>query len=266
MLAIILRLRNIIEIVDVIVVAVVLYWIMLMFKGTKAERMLWGIAVIVIVYFITDTFEFLTLHWILSNFLGSIVIFIIVVFQQDIRRALVQMGKHFSSGEIRAESESVNEIVMAVTRMKEGRIGGIIVMERGMDLSEHLDTGVEMDSKVSKELLLSIFNTGAPLHDGAVVVRRGRIYKAGCILPLTDKDVSGSLSGRGTRHRAAMGLAEETDALVIVVSEETGAATLVVEEEIFTGISSEGLLGELKKRFSKHENSKNRFFPWKAVE
>lgn len=266
MLDIILRLRNIIEIVDVIAVAVVLYWIMLMFKGTKAERMLWGIAVIVIVYFITDSLEFLTLHWILSNFLGSIVIFIIVVFQQDIRRALVQMGKHFSSGEIRAESESVNEIVMAVTRMKEARTGGIIVMERGMDLSEHLDTGVEVDSKVSKELLLSIFKTGSPLHDGAVVVRRGRIFKAGCILPLSDKDVSGSLSGRGTRHRAAMGLAEETDALVIVVSEETGEATLVVEEEVFTGIGSEGLLGEMKRRFSKHENSKSRFFPWKASE
>ncbi len=265
MLDIILRLRNIIEIVDVIAVAVVLYWIMLMFKGTKAERMLWGIAVIVIVYFITDRFEFLTLHWILSNFLGSIIIFVIVVFQQDIRRALVKMGRHFSSGEIRAESESINEIVTAVTRMKEGRTGGIIVMERAMDLSEHLDTGVEMDSKVSNELLLSIFKTGSPLHDGAVVVRRGRIYKAGCILPLTDKDVV-EMSGRGTRHRAAMGLAEETDALVIVVSEETGAATLVVEEEIFTGISSEGLLGELKRRFSKHENSRSRFFSWKAAE
>ncbi|MBI5970459.1 MAG: TIGR00159 family protein [Deltaproteobacteria bacterium] len=266
MLDILLRLRNIIEIVDVIAVAVVLYWIMLMFKGTKAERMLWGIAVIVIVYFITDRFEFLTLHWILSNFLGSIVIFIIVVFQQDIRRALVKMGRPFSSGEIRAESESIVEIVLSVTRMKEARTGGIIVMERGEDLSEHLDTGVEMDSKVSKELLLSIFNTASPLHDGAVVVRRGRVYKAGCILPLTDKDVSENLSGRGTRHRAAMGLAEETDALVIVVSEETGEAALIVEEEIFTGISNEGLLGELRRRFSKHENSSRRFFPWKAAE
>ena len=212
----ILGFNAIVAALDIVIVAIILYWLMLMFKGTRAERMLWGIAIIVIVYFVSQRFELLTLHWILSNFLGSIVIFIIVVFQQDIRRALVQMGKPFSTREAMNAGGVLEEIVRTAQKMSETRTGGIIVLERSMDLGDFIseEAGVELDALVSKELVLSIFNTALPVHDGAVIVRNGRVSRAGAILPLTNKELSNP--SLGTRHRAAIGLAEETDAAIIV--------------------------------------------------
>ncbi len=247
MLENVLRAGNLISLFDIVIVATVLYWLMLMFKGTRAERMLWGLAVIVIVYFVSQRVELLTLHWILSNFLGSIVIFIIVVFQQDIRKALVHMGKPFSSRDIIRSGGVLEEIIKAVSKMSKAKTGGLIVCERNIDLGEYTESGVEVDSKVSTELLLSIFNTDSPMHDGAVIVRAGRIYKAGCILPLTEKELAKPL---GTRHRAAVGLAEETDAAIIVVSEETGEITLAVEEEFYVGLDAERLYTDLKRLFA----------------
>lgn len=239
----ILSLSNLINVVDILIVAVGLYWFMLMFKGTRAEMMLWGLAVVIIIYFVSRRAELLTVHWILSNFLGSIAIFIIVVFQQDIRKALVQVGKPFSARYVTGSLEAMEEITKAVGAMAKSRTGGLIAVERGMELAEFLGAGVELDAAVSKELLLSIFNTGSPLHDGAVVIRGGKVARAGCILPLTEKELAKSM---GTRHRAAVGLAEETDAVIIVVSEETGEITLVVEDGLYVGITTERLLEDMK--------------------
>ena len=247
-LEIIMRAGNLVALFDILIVASILYWFMRMFKGTRAERMFWGLAVIIMVYFISQRVELLTLHWILSNFLGSIVIFIIVVFQQDIRRALVHVGRpFFNTRGITGSSEALEEITRAAASMSKDRTGGLIVMERGVDISDFLGAGVEIDANVSKELLLSIFNNGSPLHDGAVVVRGGRLDKAGCILPLTGKELAKSM---GTRHRAAIGLAEETDAAIIVISEETGEMTLVVEDGVFTGLDFEKLSVRLKRLFA----------------
>lgn len=264
MLENIFRFSTLVTVFDVLIVAFVLYWFMLMFKGTRAERMLWGLAIIVIVYFVSQRAELLTLHWILSNFLGSIAIFIIVVFQQDIRRALVQMGKPFSSRDVIASRGAVDEIVRAVSYMSKTKTGALIVLERSMDLSDFLDegVGVELDAKISKEFLLSIFNPTAPLHDGAVIVRGGRAFKAACILPLTDKELSKSM---GTRHRAAIGLAEETDAAIIVVSEETGEITLVVEDGLYVDLGAEKLLADLKKLFAYKGYTRKAIFQWKAA-
>ncbi len=261
MLDTVFRLNNVVTVLDILLVAMVLYWFMLTFKGTRAERMLWGLAVIIVIYFVSQRVELLTLHWILSNFLGSIVIFIIVVFQQDIRKALVHMGKPFSSRDMLGSREVLEEITKAAAVMSKTRTGGIIVMERGIDLSDFLDVGVEVDAKLSKELLLSIFNTSSPLHDGAVLVCGSRIYKAGCILPLTEKELTKSM---GTRHRAAIGLAEETDAAIIVVSEETGEITLVVEDGLYVGLDTEKLLSDLKNLFAYKGYPRKAIFPWKA--
>ncbi len=250
MLESIFRVGNIISALDILIVATVLYWLMLMFKGTRAERMLWGLAVIVIVYFVSQRVELLTLHWILSNFLGSIVIVIIVVFQQDIRKALVQMGKPFSTRDIIRPGGVLEEIIKASSTMSKTRTGALIVCERNIELGDYAESGVEVDAKVSTELLLSIFNTDSPMHDGAVIIRGGRIGRAGCILPLTEKDLAKSL---GTRHRAAVGLAEETDAAIIVVSEETGEITLAVEEELYIGLDPERLYTDLKRLFAANE-------------
>lgn len=252
---------NLLSVLDILIVAVGLYWFMMMFKGTRAERMLWGLVVIVVFYFLSKRAELLTVHWILSNFLGSIAIFIIVVFQQDIRKALVQVGKPFSSGPIAVSIGAMEEVTKAVSALSKSKTGGLIVVERGIELTDFLGAGVEIDAAVSKELLLSVFNTGSPLHDGAVVIRGGRAYKAGCILPLTDKELPKTM---GTRHRAAVGLAEETDAAIIVVSEETGEITLVVEDGLYAGITPEKLLADVKTLFAYKGYSRKSIFSWKA--
>jgi len=242
----IIKLSALAAIVDIAIVSVALYYLMLLVKGTRAERMLWGLGVIVLVYFVSQRVELVTLHWILSNFLGSIAIFIIVVFQQDIRRALSHMGQALSLKDSAEPQEALVEIANAVKAMSASKTGALIVIERGVDLGELGDTGVEIDAKVSEELLRCIFSAGSPMHDGAVAIRRSRLFKAGCILPLTERDLAESL---GTRHRAAIGLAEETDAVVIVVSEETGEIMLTTGGELFAGVRPEEFPGHLKRLF-----------------
>ncbi|MDP2689322.1 MAG: diadenylate cyclase CdaA [Deltaproteobacteria bacterium] len=257
----IFSISSLVTALDILLVASLLYWFMLMFKGTRAERMLWGIAIIIVMYFVSQRVELLTLHWILNNFLGSIAIFIIVVFQQDIRKALVHMGKPFSSRDIAASRGVIEEIAKAVAVMAKTNTGGIIVIERGIDLADFLEVGIDLDARLSKELLLAIFNPASPMHDGGVLVRGSRIAKAGCILPLTEKELTKSM---GTRHRAAIGLAEETDAAIIVVSEQTGETTLVVEDGLYVGLDNERLLSDLKKLFAYKGYPRKAIFPWKV--
>lgn len=250
------RLPSIIELIDIILVAVVLYWVMRLVKNTRAERMLWGLAVIVLVYFISDRVHLYTFHWILNKFLASIVILVIVVFQKDIRKALGEMGRPFI-GRKTIETGFIEDVSKAVTTMSAGRVGGLIVIERGIDLLDFVDTGVDIDAAASKELLLMIFDPASPMHDGAVIIREGRLARAGSILPLTSRELTKSM---GTRHRAAIGLSEETDAVVIVVSEKTGDISLVVEETLEMGIEPAELLGRLKKVIEVDESTAKGFF------
>ncbi len=242
----------IVSVVDILIVTVVLYWVIRLLKGTRAERMLYGLAVVVVVYFISGRAELNTLHWILSNFLGSIVIIIIVVFQQDIRRALVQVGRPFTGRERADETGFLDEISRGVISMSNTLTGGLIVIERSVDLSEFFESGVEIDAEVTRELIMTIFNKHSPLHDGAVIVKDGRIAKAGCILPLTEKELTKSM---GTRHRAAIGMSEETDAVVIVISEKTGGISIVFEEKIELGVEPGELLSRLRKIFTQGLNA-----------
>ncbi|MFQ5465604.1 MAG: diadenylate cyclase CdaA [Thermodesulfobacteriota bacterium] len=252
---------NVTAVVDILIVAVVLYWVMLMFRGTRAERMFWGLGVVILVRFISQRAELLTLHWIISNFLSSIIIFIIVVFQQDIRRALVHVGKPFSSGAVSGSAGLIDDVARAVVSMSRRRTGALIVLERAMDVSDFLGAGVDIDADVSRELLLSVFNTESPLHDGAVLIRDGRLARAGCILPLTERELGNSM---GTRHRAAMGLAEETDAVIIVVSAQTGAVALVVDSKIHPDLPHEELAARLRELFSREESPGRSFIPWRV--
>ncbi len=234
------NLKNIISILDILIVAVFIYWLILIVRRTRAERMLWGLGVVIIAYFVSLRAELVTLHWILSNFLGSIIIFIIVVFQQDIRRALTQMGRPFIARELKKTAGTViDEVVDAVIAMSGKRTGCLIVFERSVGLSEVVGGGIEIDSTVKKELLLAIFNTKSPTHDGAVLIRGSRIFKAGCILPLSKSEITRSV---GTRHRAALGIAEETDALAVVVSEQTGEIAVALDSNLRMRLKSEELL------------------------
>jgi len=209
--------------------------------------MLLGIVVITIIYFISRQLDLLTLHWLLKTFLNSIFLIVIIVFQRDIRRVLTQVGKTPFQKQQDIVTQDLNEIVKAVIHMAKRRIGALIVMERETGLRDYIESGHSIDAKLTRELLISIFLPTSPIHDGAVVVYNGRIHSAGCLLPLSQ---NANLSKRyGTRHRAALGLSEETDAVVIVVSEETQEISLVENGNIKTYRDEESIASSLHKMF-----------------
>ena len=221
--------------IDIALVTLLIYWLLLLIRGTRAVQVLLGLLVLIALSLASEAFQFAALGLILQNFLDPAVIIIIILFQHDIRRALARVGRGFStSGAEQEESAMVEEIVRAAQVLAQRRIGALIVLERDSILSDQIEQGTPLGANVTKELLISIFHTQSPLHDGAVVIRDGRIDAAGCILPLTlRQDLP---EGVGTRHRAAVGITEETDALVIVVSEETGGLSVVLGGEMLSGL------------------------------
>ncbi len=231
---------------DIIVVAFIIYSVIQLIRGTRAARMLVGLGVVVLVYLSSQVFDLYTLNWILDNFLSSVLLVIVIIFQSDIRRALVQVGSRpFFGGDHRLGGEDVEEIIRAVVTMASRRIGGLIVIERETGLNEFIEGGTTLDAEISKELILSIFVTASPIHDGALIIRKSRITAAGCFLPLTtNPNVSKTL---GTRHRAALGITEESDAVVVVVSEEDGGISLVVDGRITRDLDAGTLRSTLQK-------------------
>ena len=224
--------RWVLDLLDILLVAFIIYRIILLIKGTRAVQMLVGLAVLLIVYVASQVGGLYTLNWILNNFLSSIILVIVVIFQNDIRRALIHVGRNpfFADLSFREETEVIDELCRGCTILAQKHLGALIVIERETGINDFLEVGVELDAKPSGSLLQSIFHHASPLHDGAVIIQRGRITRAGCFLPLTqDPDVSPQF---GTRHRAAIGLTELVDAVVIVVSEETGRIAVVVGGKI----------------------------------
>jgi diadenylate cyclase len=211
------------DVVDILLVAAIVYRVLLIIKGTKAAKMLIGLGVFFLAFLFSGSLEFYTIDWIIQSLWAQIVLAIIILFQPEIRKALAHMGEarflpSFSSAE---ESRSLEEIIRASVSLANRKIGALIVIERETSLSDYSEMAVKLDARVSHELLLSIFHPTSPIHDGAVIVRGNRIVAAGCFLPLTlGAGISKTL---GTRHRAGIGLTEETDAVVIIVSEETGS-------------------------------------------
>ncbi len=244
--------------VDILIVSYVIYRIILLIRGTRAVQMLLGLMVITILYFISDRLNLLTLHWLLKTFLSSILLIIIIVFQSDIRRALTQVGKSPFRKKHDVALDDLNEIISAAIYMARRRIGAIIVLERQTGLRDYIETGFTLDAKLLNELLIAIFLPSSPMHDGGVIIKGGRIHSAGCLLPLSGNQ---NISKRyGTRHRAALGLSEETDAVIIVVSEETQEISLVRSGEITTLQDVEALTSILQEIFI--SNSDNNF-SWK---
>jgi uncharacterized protein (TIGR00159 family) len=238
--------------IDIGLIACVVYWISLQIRGTRAVPMLVGLVVLFGVYLSSQVFELYTLNWVLENFLSSILLIIVVLFQNDIRRALTEVGSgSFLGGRERAASGLVvDELTKAAVVLAERRVGALIVLEREVGLNEYVETGTKIDAAVRKELIESLFLPTSPLHDGAVIIQRGRIAAAGCILPLTtNPSINKTL---GTRHRAAIGLTEENDAVVVVVSEEGGAVSVVQEGKISRMLDAEKLRATVQQLFT-HE-------------
>ena len=223
------------DLIDILVVAFLIYKILLLLQGTKALQMLAGLAVIILLYFFSGILELLTLNWILDTFMSSLLILIIIVFQDDIRKALAKIGT-VPIARIQTEySFGIEEVVKAVSKLAEKKVGALIVFEREISLKDYLEGAVLIDAKVSEELLISIFNPKSPLHDGAVIISGGKIVAAGVVLPLsTNPDIAKDL---GTRHRAGIGITEVSDAVVIIVSEERGEISLAVGGKISRDIT-----------------------------
>jgi diadenylate cyclase len=198
-----------------------------------------------------------TTHWLLSYFFDYLILIVIVLFQDDLRRALTHVGKNpfFSSASAEEEREMVDEIARAATRLARERIGALIVIERETGLKNFIDTGSKLDSRVKSELLYSIFIPSSPIHDGAVIITGGRIAAAGCFLPLSkDPNID---KRYGTRHRAALGLTEDSDAIVILVSEEAGEAHLVKNGKITTNLSEQEIRQSLSALLDISRNQVN---------
>ena len=232
---------------DILILAIIIYSGINLIRGTRAVPMLIGLGVVYAMYFISGQFEIYTINVLLQHVLGWSLVLVFIVFQNDIRRALTQVGMQplFSPRDRVAQGQAVEELVKGVTHLASRRIGALIVLQNEIGLNEYIEVGTPLDAQVSKELLTSIFLTTSPIHDGALIVQHGRITAAGCFLPLTtNPTVSKTL---GTRHRAAIGLTEETDALAIVVSEEDGMVSLVREGKITRDVDAATLRTTLQR-------------------
>jgi diadenylate cyclase len=212
--------------VDVFVVSLLVYRGLLVIRGTRAATMLGGLAFIVFLYVMAKPLGLVTLSWLLGNFLSSLILVVVVIFQDEIRRGLTKVGLQpiFRRPDKSVYDKTIEDITLACTKFSRSKLGALIVFQREVGLDEFLEDAVILDAELNRKLLFSIFVKESPLHDGAVLIDGDRIKAAGCVLPLSyNPDLDPNL---GTRHRAALGLSERSDAVIIVVSEENGAISL----------------------------------------
>jgi diadenylate cyclase len=244
---------------DILIVAAVIYWIILLVRGTRSFQILIGLVLLILALLISQLGRLMTLHWILNNFLSSIILIIVVIFQHDIRRALSTVGKNpfFFEPSSPHGAPLVEEIIDAALSMARRRIGALVVLEREAEVDKHVEVGVPIDATVTKELITTIFFPPSPLHDGAVLIKGGKVAAARCFLPLTANPRL--VKTLGARHRAALGLTEETDAVVIVVSEEKGVISLAIGGKLTRNLDASGLRRVLYNIFVSKKR-KGRFF------
>ena len=239
-----------VNMLDVLLVWFVIYKIFTLIKGTKAVQLLKGIFVIILVRVLTQTFGLDTLGWMMQKIIDWGFLAIIIIFQPELRRALEQIGRgklfaRTSLQEAEEQDRLIEALSKSVSYMAKRRIGALISIERETGLSDYIETGIQMNSEITSELLINIFIPNTPLHDGAVIMQKNKIAAAACYLPLSESPfISKEL---GTRHRAALGISEVTDAITIIVSEETGAVSLTSNGDLHRNLSIE----EFEKRLRK---------------
>ena len=235
------------DVLDILIVAILIYEFLKLIRGTRAVQMALGSVLVLLLFYVSRLAPLQTVNWLIRNLLFYAGFAAIVIFQQDIRRALANLGRApFFRYFTRAETvdEMIEEVSVAATMLASKRIGAIIAMEREIGLRNYIESGIPLDAAVTYDLLVTIFQTGSPLHDGAALIQEGRVAAAACFLPLTvnpklDRDL-------GTRHRAAIGLTEESDAVAVVVSEERGEISIAVDGHIERNFTAEGLRGRLQ--------------------
>ena len=235
------------DILDILIVSILIYEFLKLIRGTRAVQMAVGSILIVLFFYVSRLAPLQTVNWMIRNMLVYVAFAAIVIFQSDIRRALAHFGqapffRYFNRQE--AANETIEEVVVAATTLASQRIGAIIAIEREIGLRNYIESGIPVDGTLTYDLLVTIFQPASPLHDGAVIIQEDRVAAAACFLPLTvNPRVSREL---GTRHRAAIGLTEECDAVAVVISEETGAISLALDGRIERAVSSEQLRERLR--------------------
>jgi diadenylate cyclase len=243
---------SVISIVDIVLVAILIYQFLVLVKGTRAAPMLVGLATLGLAFYFARLGELRTLNWLLGTLLPYVVFALIVVFQSEIRHGLANLGSRVSL--MRASNSAADvydDIVLAANLFSQNQTGALIVIEREIGLRTYIESGVALDARLSYDLLATVFRPSAPLHDGAVIVQRDRIAAAACFLPLSMNPVLSTQLG--TRHRAAIGITEETDAVAVIISEETGTISMAVAGSIERELTVERLrerLGALLRRYA----------------
>ena len=235
------------DILDILIVSIMVYELLKLIRGTRAVQMAVGIAAIVGLFYLSRGFQLETVNWLIRNIIGYVVFAAIVLLQADIRRALVHLGRGrlFRRFDRKvSDDDTIEELVVAATSLSAKRTGAIIVVERSIGLRNYIESGIPLDARLTYDLLVSIFQPTSPLHDGALIVQGDRAAAAACFLPLT---INPRLNRElGSRHRAAIGVTEENDAIAIVVSEESGKISLVEDGDLEHDISGERLRERLK--------------------
>lgn len=238
-------------VIDILMVALVIYEFLVLVKGTRAALMLVGVGITALAFYFSRIGELTTLNWLINLLLPYAVFALIVIFAAELRQGLAQLGRKLSFSRVGgAETDAYDDIVLAANLFSQNQTGALMVIEREIGLRTYIESGVSLDAHLSYDLLATIFRPSAPLHDGAVIIQKDRIAAAACFLPLSMNPVLSTQLG--TRHRAGIGITEETDAIAVIVSEETGAISIAVSGQIERDLTVDELrqrLGELVRRY-----------------
>jgi len=252
------------DVIDILIVSYVIYKLIMLVRGTRAVQLLKGIVVLIIAWGLSVAFQLHTLNWMMNQAFTFGVLAVIIIFQPELRRALEQLGRgtmfsRSSSGEAENVNRNITEVMKALTYLSKRKIGALIVFERETGLMDYIESGIKLDASISAELLINIFIPNTPLHDGAVIISGNQLKAAGCYLPLSENPfISKEL---GTRHRAAIGMTEVSDAVVVVVSEETGQISLSINGQVVRDIKEESLISKLFEELRpKTANNKKPFW------
>ena len=253
------------DLFEILIVAIVLYKLYIMIKDTRALALLKGLIVLIIVTLVSKGLGLNVIYWLLQKTMTVVLVALPIVFQPELRRALEQLGQGnlFGKNILLNPEETMtllNELSKALTVLAKNKIGALVVIEREIGLNDYIATGLKVDGLVSSEFLINVFIPNTPMHDGAVIIRGNRVMAAGCLLPLSEnRDLNKEL---GTRHRAAIGITEQTDAIVVVVSEETGIISVARGGQLLRYLDAEDLKDKLKPLFARKKSAFSDFFKW----
>ncbi|MFT5387594.1 MAG: diadenylate cyclase [Lysobacterales bacterium] len=234
-------------VLETIILWVVIYRILVFFEGTRAFHVLKGLSYLLVVFLISQIFGLDTLNWLLTKFFGISIIAIMIIFQQELRQGLARLGQQHLFNIAMEESEIVaiiEDIATSAFKLSNQKIGSLVAIEREIKLKSYIESGIQLDAKISSELIQSIFKPSTPLHDGGVITRADRIVAASCLFPLSENPNFSKILG--TRHRAALGITEQTDAIVVLVSEETGEISVAADGRFIPVVNRDRLINILK--------------------